>query len=282
MTRHLEEIEKGTRFPFGRNWVRFMSVLDKDRIAAAEASLATVLGFRDLAGKSFLDIGSGSGLMSLAACRLGARVTSFDYDPESVACTESLRRMHFAEGDWQIATGSVLDPNFMKSLGVFDIVYSWGVLHHTGDMWRAMELASSLPAQNGGLLVLAIYNDQGSVSAIWKVIKKMYCSSLIGKILVISLVVPYFCISHFFKDTLRLRNPFRRYIIYRNNRGMSVIHDWLDWLGGYPFDVAKPEEIHDFAASKGFSLIRMRTTNHLGNNWFVFKRMSHDARPSTQ
>ncbi len=46
-----------------------------------------------LAGNSFLDVGSGSGLFSLAAMRLGAdRVHSFDYDPQSVGCTKELKR----------------------------------------------------------------------------------------------------------------------------------------------------------------------------------------------
>src|SRR5439155_2047567 len=131
------------------------------RIAAAERSLEEMLGRGSLAHKRFLDIGSGSGLFSLAARRLGARrVHSFDYDPQSVACTRELRRRYLPDDPaWTIERGSILDERFAASLGSFDVVYSWGVLHHTGDMWRALELALST-VDDGGLIFVAIYNDQ--------------------------------------------------------------------------------------------------------------------------
>src|ERR1043165_6266518 len=122
--------ETKSRFQFGENWWRFLSVLNDERIAEAEKSLGEMLGVESLRGKSFLDIGSGSGLFSLAARRLGARVRSFDYDPQSVACAQELKRRYFADdADWMIEQGSVLDPDYIRRLGQFDIVYSWGVLH---------------------------------------------------------------------------------------------------------------------------------------------------------
>jgi len=133
------EIARGERFRFGENWKHFLGSLNETRIAEAEKSLKEMLQAEKLSGKSFLDVGSGSGLFSLAAKRLGARVHSFDYDPESVACTMELRRRYFDEdSDWTIEEGSVLDANYIDALGKFDIVYSWGVLHHTGQMWQAL------------------------------------------------------------------------------------------------------------------------------------------------
>jgi 2-polyprenyl-3-methyl-5-hydroxy-6-metoxy-1,4-benzoquinol methylase len=124
---HAKEIAQGERFEFGENWSRFLDVLDDERIFEAEKSLKQMLEVEDLAGKSFLDIGSGSGLFSLAARRLGARVHSFDYDPQSVASTRELRRRYFPEdADWSIEEGSILDEEYVRSLGKFDIVYSWG------------------------------------------------------------------------------------------------------------------------------------------------------------
>lgn len=262
-----EEVQTGKRFEFGKNWAAFLSTLDDDRIHIAENSLKEMLAVTDLTGKTFLDAGSGSGLFSLSARRLGARVVSFDYDPSSVACAAELRSRYSPDdSEWDVKQGSVLDKSFLGSLGEFDVVYSWGVLHHTGSMWEALDNAGSLVKRDGSLFI-SIYNDQGKISKMWWKIKKLYCSSVIGKLLVCSIFFPYFFLRAIMVSVITGENTFAT---YKKNRGMSVIHDWYDWLGGFPFEVASVEEIFHFYTAKGFRLSNIVTTNSLGTNQFVF------------
>lgn len=261
------------RFEFGKNWQNFISLLDESHIETAERSLKEMLGLSTLEGKSFLDVGSGSGLFSLAAMRLGAeRVHSFDYDPQSVACTKTLRERYFPEAkeQWVIEQGSILDANYVLNLKSWDVVYSWGVLHHTGDMWQALENVVPLVDKSGKLFI-SIYNDQGLGSVLWKRVKRFYNRGAVPKVLASCLFIPYFVLVGLLSDIAKMRNPIRRYKMYE--RGMSAFYDWFDWLGGYPFEVAKPEEIFDFycQSQKGFQLERMKTCGgKIGCNQFVF------------
>ena len=270
---HAIELLQGERFAFGENWRRFLGALDEDRIRRAEQSMAELLGSADLAGRRFLDVGSGSGLFSLAARRLGARVCSFDFDPASVACTAELRRRYGCDdADWTIREGSVLDDAFIDTLGTYEIVYSWGVLHHTGDMWAALDRVARLVAP-GGLLAIAIYNDQGLWSARWRRIKKLYCSGPLGRAAVCATCIPAFVLRGLLSDAIGARNPLARYTEYRNNRGMSVVHDWIDWLGGYPFEVAKPEAVFDWFRAREFQMQKLKTCGGtVGCNEYVFTR----------
>jgi 2-polyprenyl-3-methyl-5-hydroxy-6-metoxy-1,4-benzoquinol methylase len=261
------------RFAFGKNWQRFLLSLTDDRICEAEKSLLEMLAAENLHQKSFLDVGCGSGLFSLAAMRLGAaRVHSFDFDPHSVACAHELKHRYFQhDGHWTIQRGSVLDSEFLASLGRFDIVYSWGVLHHTGDLWKALENTVPL-VENRGCLYIALYNDQGLLSVAWKQIKLRYNRSLLWRALIIPTFACGIAAAFFAKDLMFLhRNPITRYREYRKSRGMAYTTDLLDWLGGYPFEVARPDTVFDFFRERGFELAKLKTVGMgLGNNEFVF------------
>jgi 2-polyprenyl-6-hydroxyphenyl methylase/3-demethylubiquinone-9 3-methyltransferase len=276
MSSHAIEIESGARFEFGKNWSRFLAVLDDERIARAEESLKQMLETEDLSGKSFLDIGSGSGLFSLAARRLGARVHSFDYDPNSVACAVELRRRYFADDShWTIEEGSALDARYIQALGRFDIVYSWGVLHHTGQMWQALDNAQ-LPVADSGKLFIAIYNDTGTQSARWKWIKRKYNELpgfLKSPFAVIVMIPGEFRPVLRSLVTLRAGEYIRSWTQYDQKRGMNRWRDIIDWVGGYPYEVAKPEEIFEFYRARGFTLTRLKCGGvGLGCNEFVFQK----------
>lgn len=263
------EVQSGERFEFGVNWASFLRDLSAERIEAAEKSLKEFLRVQNLSGKTFLDIGSGSGLFSLAARQLGARVTSFDFDPNSVACTGALRQRYFPDDpNWAVQQGSILDAQLVASLPEFDIVYSWGVLHHTGAMWDAITNAAGLVAP-GGAFFIAIYDDRGLRSHFWKIFKRCYINS--PPPLRWILFLPAFAKiwgPTFIRDMLKGK-PLQSWRGYKG-RGMDAWHDLLDWLGGYPFEVARPEEIVRFCQERELALTKLRRSTG-GCNEFVFR-----------
>lgn len=251
------------RFKFGDNWLDFLSVLNEDRIEAAVGSLKRIIGATNLSGRTFLDAGSGSGLFSLAARRLGATVFSFDYDAQSTECTRQIKEKYF-HGDpgWTIERGSVLDDEFLGKLGTFDVVYSWGVLHHTGNMHLAFKNISELVSKNG-ILIISIYNDQGFISKYWKFIKRAYNKNPLNRFFLILMHSPDLLLLRFIVRTATGR--------LKEERGMTLWHDMTDWLGGYPFEVAKPEDVFAFFNERGFRLSKLKTygSRH-GCNEYVF------------
>jgi len=273
---HGAEVERGERFEFGKNWSAFLTLLDDERIAKAEESLCEMLECETLEGKTFLDIGSGSGLFSLAARRLGARVHSFDFDSSSFGCTQELRNRYFpGDPNWRVEQGSALDPDYLAGLGKFDIVYSWGVLHHTGYMWRALETAV-IPTHPGSKLFIAIYNDTGSQARRWHWVKKTYCRlpRLLRTPFAIAVAIPSEAKS--FAKAMLLLDPLsyvRSWTQYKNGRGMNRWYDIIDWVGGFPYEVATVDEIFEFYKARGFTLSKIKSGGvGLGCNEFVFER----------
>lgn len=267
-------------FEFGRNWTQFLSSVNEDRVVAAENSLKRLLKVESLSGRTFLDAGSGSGLFSLAATRLGAVVTSFDLDAQSIACTKELFRRYSISGD--IRSGSLTDAEFLTSLGRFDIVYCWGVAHHTGRMWESV--AHLLPAVDvNGQIVLAIYNDQQYISRAWSGIKSIYqrlpvwlrpllvaaigIGTFLKRLVVTMLAMLLRLVTH--RNPL---TPLKNWLSENRERGMHKWYDLVDWVGGWPFEVAKPEDIFRFVRDRGFTLQEMTTSAGHGCNEFVFIR----------
>jgi SAM-dependent methyltransferase len=257
------------RYSFGKNWGEFVDWrLDEGAIGTSAERLAHMLRAPSLNGVSVLDIGCGSGLHSLAALRLGAeRVVSFDYDQDSVATTMRLRETSgISEDRWSICQGSVLDPAFIASLGTFDIVYSWGVLHHTGDMWRAIDNAMRA-LKPDGVFYIALYSSDVYVDPTpdyWIRLKRAYNQA-----------------SDLTRTLMELRyaewriigsgglSAIRDY----NARGMAWWTDVKDWLGGYPIEFAGFQETRDYCRrTGGLDLVNLATGE--GCTEYVFTRLS--------
>ncbi len=259
-------------FSFGKNWAEFLKSITDEKLGIAATSLKDFLGLDNLAGKSFLDIGCGSGIFSYAASSLdAAKIVSFDVDPFSVQCCEQMRHKANDPAHWQIYHGSILDTDVVSKFGTFDIVYSWGVLHHTGDMWAAIRNSAQL-VRPGGYYYIALYNNAGGflTSARWLAIKKFYNKHpIIGKYFLEYIYIVYSFIFNVFSAKLF----FKKIKNYKEGRGMSWRRDISDWMGGYPYQYASVGEVFQFMKKNfpHFQLVNIRSTNGTGNNWFLFK-----------
>jgi 2-polyprenyl-3-methyl-5-hydroxy-6-metoxy-1,4-benzoquinol methylase len=269
----LQAVARGEGFQLGKNWTRFLAGVDDERIDEACKSLRRMLGIQSLARRKFLDVGTGGGLFSLAAMKLNAeRVFSFDPDPHSVACTRELKRRYFPEAsNWTIEQGSVLDDRYLERLGQFEVVCSWGVLHHTGDLWQAMANIAA-PVAPGGRLFIALYRDQGWLSDVWRRVKELYNLGLVGRVAVLGVFVPLVWVKGLLADVLRGRNPFPRGKRQLGGRAVSRLHDWVDWLGVLPFEVASAPAVLAFYKQRHFRLENLGLSDGHGCNEFVFSR----------
>ena len=273
-----------SRFSFGKNWSDFLRYgLDPERIAIATRETSSFLGLPHLRGLTFMDIGCGSGLFSFAAHALAAeQITSFDVDPLAVQCCLNMKQRAGNPGNWEVFQGSILDPKTLEHLPSVDVVYAWGVLHHTGDMWTAIRNAAQF-AKPGGRFFISIYNrlEYDSFTSYrgshgWLRLKRAYNRrGSLGK----RAMECCFAGKDIAASLLSLRNPLRQIRQYRNRRGMSWWYDIVDWLGGYPYEFASAGEVFDVCRRElGLTLERLRTTSSIGCNEFLFSRPA--ARPS--
>jgi len=252
-------------FSFGKNWKDYLKTVDEEEINKAKYNIEEWLDKDYVSGKTVLDIGSGSGIHSLAFYLLGAKtVYSFDFDKHSVEATKSLREKQGNPENWIVSHGSILDKEYLKSFSEgFDIVYSWGVLHHTGAMWEAIENSINL-VNHGGKLWIALYGKGPSYSkdlalkqkynSVSDLGKKWMISKKIGRLMLIRL-------RHF-------KNPFTWN--EKKSRGMNVYHDIVDWLGGLPYEVAAEDDVLRVCRNKGFILERIKVRYDGGCSEYVF------------
>lgn len=259
-------------FAFGNNWKKFLPNVDEDRVRISLDHMLNVLRLRDLTGRVFMDIGCGSGLHSLAAYRSGAeRVVSFDVDIDSVEATLQLWQQAGSPKNWTVLQGSVLDETFINGLEKVDIVYSWGVLHHTGDMWAAIRNAV-IPLADEGIYYIALYADevyQNPSPEFWIDIKRRYNR---GSPAEREELEYWYAWERVLKSrALAGENPFAIIADYKRSRGMEFWTDVRDWLGGYPIEFSKVRDVARFLRNEGLDVLDVRSGE--GNTEYVFQRL---------
>ncbi len=237
-------------FSFGENWKKLNETITRKEIESAKDDLRFWIGENRIKDAHVIDIGSGSGIHSLSFFELGvASLFSFDYDKYSVEATTMHWEHNGKPSNWSVQHGSILDTEYVSSLGNFDIVYSWGVLHHTGNMWKAIQNAASL-VKPGGIFFITIYNDYNFDRSIRD--KTNYNKAgVLGK----KLLESKFIIKEMLILLKSGKNPFAWN--RKKERGMNVYRDIVDWLGGLPYEIANEDEMLQFGLKNGFNLKRI-------------------------
>ena len=257
------------RFSFGKNWQGYSKVaLNPERIEQGRQALKDLLAGIPLINQSFLDIGFGQGLTAHLASQMGAKVTGVDIDLDNIDAAKNIQLKMGIASPLDLRIGSILDGKIvdqLRQLGTWNVVHSWGVLHHTGNMDLAVKNAASLVAQDG-YFVCAIYNRHWS-SLPWLFIKWFYnLLPAIGQQLMVSLFYP---IIYLAKWLVTGKNPKDKL------RGMDFFFDVVDWVGGYPYEYASCEEFRKLVEPLGFKCIKeIPAEVPTGCNEFVFKRIS--------
>ncbi len=256
---------QSTDFDFGQNWASYTDkVIDEKRIAAAVESLQMLLADESLPGRSFLDVGCGTGMFSAAAARMGARpILGIDVNPRCVEVSRRNQKTYAAQADTRFETVSILDADRISRLDRFDVVYAWGSLHHTGKMWEAITNTASR-VKPGGTFILAIYHRHWT-SGMWKAVKVVYNVS--PKWLKPVWTAIFYPLIYLAKLVITRENPLKMH------RGMDLYHDVVDWIGGYPYEYASIDEIKTFVEKLGFKMIRVfPAVLPTGNHQYIFKK----------
>lgn len=264
----MTNLDSNRHFDFGENWKNFSSnALYDSSLKECISSLVELFQRPDLKANSFLDIGCGSGIFSIAArCLYASPVVGFDISKNSVTAAQN-NIIRFAPNKSEISflEGSILDKNFIERLGKFDRVYAWGSLHHSGDLWQALSNTAST-VKDGGELVVAIYQTHWS-SPIWSIIKRLYNAS--PKIIQKLMIIIFYFVILIAKTICTGKNP------YTMKRGMSFYYDVVDWIGGYPYQYATKDQVVNFLSKYGLKMLNfIPATLPTGNHQYLFRKDS--------
>jgi len=262
-------------FDFGSNWKYYSAAaLTTSRVEGAREAFCGLTFGIELKSRSFLDVGFGQGLTALCAADAGAAVCCLDVNPRCAEALE-LTSQFFppeAKEKLNLIVGSILSSSDVRQLreksgSGYDVVHSWGALHHTGDMQQAFANCAGL-VKPGGQLIVAIYNRHWS-SPLWEHIKHFYCRlPHIGQKTMIGLFVPVIYLA---KLLVTRRNPLEK------DRGMDFLIDIVDWVGGYPYEYASIDDVRGLGMANGLDLLRIIPAEvPTGCNEFIFFK-PHEA-----